>query len=121
MTDDAAPDEQGNRLFANDVEEGWRYGVVFEGNDQVGWLYFLVADPPSDHRIVHATEVYRGPPRFDAKACTILWSPDRARAGLRIGAHVWAVYDFRDGRSAAALYDEHAQPSLPGDLIAGLG
>ena len=71
------------------------WSVVFEDDGDTGYFYAL--EPVDDAlELLDALHVYNAEDDLRGIDCTIelLWSADGARAGLRLNASLWALFDF---------------------------
>ena len=69
--------------------------VVFEDDGDTGYFYAL-APGAEALELLDALHVYNAEEDLRGVDCTIelLWSADGSRAGLRLNAALWAVFDF---------------------------
>jgi hypothetical protein len=71
------------------------YSVVFEDDGDTGYFYAL-APGAEALELLDALHVYNAEAELRGVDCTIelLWSADGSKAGLRLNAALWAVFDF---------------------------
>ena len=70
--------------------------VVFEDDGETGYFYALAPTASGELELLDALHVYNaeGNLRGSDIQLEIVWSGDGARAGLRINAALWALFDF---------------------------
>jgi hypothetical protein len=70
--------------------------VVFEDDGDTGYFYALAPTASGELELLDALHVYNA--EADLRGADVrlelLWSEDSARAGLRLNAALWAVFDF---------------------------
>ena len=74
--------------------------VVFEDDGDTGYFYALAPTPSGELELLDALHVYNA--EADLRGTDIrlelAWSADGARAGLRVNAALWALFDFEAER-----------------------
>jgi len=71
------------------------FSVVFEDDGDTGYFYAL-APGVEALELLDALHVYNAEEDLRGTDCSLelLWSADGAKAGLRLNAALWAVFDF---------------------------
>ena len=70
--------------------------VVFEDDGDTGYFYALTPTPSGELELLDALHVYNAEAdlRGTDVRLELLWSADGQRAGLRVNAALWALFDF---------------------------
>jgi hypothetical protein len=70
--------------------------VVFEDDGDTGYFYALAPTPAGELELLDALHVYNAEAELRGTdiRIEIAWSDDGARAGLRVNASLWALFDF---------------------------
>jgi hypothetical protein len=70
--------------------------VVFEDDGDTGYFYALAPTASGELELLDALHVYNAEDNLRGSdiQLEIAWAEDSSRAGLRINASLWAVFDF---------------------------
>ena len=81
-------------VLQSDAPSG-EVSVVFEDDGDTGYFYAL-APGAEALELLDALHVYNAEEDLRGTDCSLelLWSADGAKAGLRLNAALWAVFDF---------------------------
>ena len=73
-----------------------RVTVVFEDDGDTGYFYALTPNGSGTLELLDALHIYNAEAdlRGTDISLELLWSEDSARAGLRVNASLWALFDF---------------------------
>jgi hypothetical protein len=86
----------GDKLVLQQDAPSREVTVVFEDDGDTGYFYALAPTPSGELQLLDALHVYNAEAdlRGSDVMLEILWSEDSARAGLRVNAALWALFDF---------------------------
>ena len=85
----------GSKTVLQSEASSGAYSVVFEDDGDTGYFYAL-APGAEALELLDALHVYNAEEELRGTDCSLqlLWSADGMKAGLRLNAALWAVFDF---------------------------
>lgn len=86
----------GEKLVLQENSPSGEYALVFEDDGDTGYLYALTPDGVGGLELLDALHIYNAEDSLRGTdiSLELLWSADSRRAGLRVNASLWAVFDF---------------------------